>query len=165
MVYRDLNNSADIELKNGQSHVLYQPRNSFSTGQLRYTLAFKKFDKTQYSRFVEKRTAMMQAHELLAPHSALSAIPQRQDVKKGYMVMHGTLSAGGFGWISCAVDAATGKPLAIKEHRPKDLRAQDSVVRELKVGKLFTVRTKLVIRLVVKPSDNYPGTARIASHF
>ncbi|KAL8991361.1 MAG: hypothetical protein Q9177_000202 [Variospora cf. flavescens] len=132
VVYRDLNNSEDIELKNGQSQVLYQPRNSFSIGQLRYTLVFNNFDKMQYSRFVEKRNAIMQAHDLLAPHSALSAIPQRQDVKKGYMVMHGTLSAGGFGWISSAVDAATGMPLAIKEHRPKDLRAQDNVVRELK---------------------------------
>ncbi|KAI4157138.1 MAG: hypothetical protein L6R39_000764 [Caloplaca ligustica] len=144
VVYKDHNSSKDVELTNGQSHVLYQPQNTFSIGHLSYTLVFTEFDKTRYFRFVEKRNAIMRAHGLLAPHGALSAIPRREDTKRGRVVTHGTLSAGGFGWVSSGVHAATGVPLAIKEHKAKDLRAQDNVVRELKVGKLFTEQQGLL---------------------
>ncbi|KAL9003791.1 MAG: hypothetical protein Q9188_003354 [Gyalolechia gomerana] len=137
VLYRNLDTTKDIILSQGQSHVLYQPANLFSVGKLRYQLVFTEFSKAQYSSFVERRNAMMEACGLQAPHPLLSAVPQRQDVKRGSVISHGTLASGGFGWVSTGVHAQTGKPLAIKEHRAKTLRAQANIVREMDIGESF----------------------------
>lgn len=106
----------------------------------------------------------MAVHELLAPHNALSAVPQRQDVKRGRVITHGSLASGGFGWVSSGVDAVTGKPLAIKEHRPKDARAQAKVVWELEVGQSFNVSTSFVACLMISPNNKNLGAAGITPH-
>lgn len=164
VLYRVHDSSKDVVLNNGQSHVLYQSTNSFSIGKLRYTLVFAELNKTQYTRFVEKRNTMIEASGFQVPHNALSATPQRQDVKRGLVVKHGSLSSGGFGWVSSGVDASTGEPLAIKEHRPKNMHAQANVIRELKVGKLFNVSTSLATSMAVSAVYNYLGAARIAPY-
>lgn len=87
----------------------------------------------QYSKLIKKRNAMIEAYRFQVPHPAISAIPQRREMEKGPVVLHGSLSSGRFGldflWCRCL----NGDPLAIKEHKPKNMREHAVVRRELEV--------------------------------
>lgn len=103
---------------------------------------------------------MMEACGLQAPHPLLSAVPQRQDVKRGSVISHGTLASGGFGWVSTGVHAQTGKPLAIKEHRAKTLRAQANIVREMDIGESINVSIKPETGRTKLPTEITPRSCK-----
>ncbi len=128
-------------LTNGQGHVLYQSRNSFTVGRLHYVLVFTHFNDEQYSSFVEKRNALI--YGALTPHLQLSAVPRPTDVKRGLFITHGTMGHGAFGRVLPAVDAHTGEPLAVKQQQPTNQHQMDMIVREADLGAMFKVRRVL----------------------
>lgn len=126
-------------LRQGQKHVLYQKRNRFVLGKLQYTLVFESFTDQQYSRYQTARRGWLENVGCLAPHQALSAVPRQQDMKRGPVITHGSMSTGAFGWVFSAVDARNGTPLAVKEHRPWNTKSARDVRTELAIGKSFSV--------------------------
>ncbi|KAL8911341.1 MAG: hypothetical protein Q9171_003468 [Xanthocarpia ochracea] len=142
--YRLHDSAQPLLLSDGRGHVLYQRSNSFSVGQLHYTLEFADFDHDLYRRFVHERNTLLKALGLPDPHPALSAICRFQDTKRGLTITHGTLSTGKFGIVSAGVTAEYGEPIAIKQHRadnPHDIRR---IRREADIGHLFKLEQGLM---------------------
>ena len=105
VVHRSPNSPHPLPLTEGQGHVLYQMSNSFSVGLLHYVLEFAAFSAGQYERFVKHRNSLLEAHALPSPHTALSALWRQQDIKRGLIITHGTVSVGKFGVVSAGVMA------------------------------------------------------------
>ncbi|KAL9011372.1 MAG: hypothetical protein Q9173_003775 [Seirophora scorigena] len=135
--YDTTDRASPFVLGQGQKHVLYQPRNRIKIGSLSYNIVYENFDDTAYERYRAGRDNLLEEIGYSPPHAALSAIPRNQDAKKGPVVLHGTMSRGGFGWIFAAVNAEDGEPLAVKEHRIKDKECKSDVEREIKIGSSF----------------------------
>ena len=123
-----------IMLDQGEKFVLYQKTNSFKLGSLHYILTYENFTEDMYERFVSERYIVLRLSGYAAPHSSLSAVPRLQDNKRGPVILHGSLTSGKFGWISSGVNAETGDPLAVKEHRPKNEKELEAVINELDIG-------------------------------
>ena len=128
-----------VLLRAGEKRVLYQMRNRIVLGNLQYTLVFESQTAQQYSEYVTVRDGMFQDLEHSPPHHKLSALPRLQDMLRGPVVTHGTMSTGAFGWIYSAVDARSGEPLAVKEQRLKNKKQLYEIVNELSIGKIFSV--------------------------
>lgn len=142
--YQTHDGSRPVLLGSKGGHVFYQRSNTFTVGQLQYTLVFPKFSQENYSRFESKRNIMMGNCGLPLPHPGLSAVWQPHVEKKGPVVSYENVGHGQFGWISGAVECATGEPRAIKEQRPEDVRALQSIISEMEVGNLAKVKVSCV---------------------
>ncbi len=139
VVYRLHDSPHPLLLSNGQGHVLYQSSNSFAVGQLHYTLEFANFTDELYRRFVEQRNTILEPYGIPKPHAGLSAICRHQDTKRGPVITHGTLSTGKFGIVCAAVIAASGEPIAVKQHRADTQHELRLIRREADVGTQFKV--------------------------
>lgn len=137
--YDDPNSAEPIYLRSGDSRVMYAKSNLFSVGGLQYRLVFAPFNRQQYLNFVQQRNHMMQTCGLKAPHHALSAVNRREDTRRGLVVTHGTMGRGGYGWIYSGVDVVTGRPLAIKEHKPIKASYMEPITNEVNLGRMFNV--------------------------
>ncbi|KAL8697993.1 MAG: hypothetical protein Q9201_006811 [Fulgogasparrea decipioides] len=126
-----------VRLGAGQAHVLYQKSNSFSLGNLRYCLTFRTFLGAEYRNFVDARNALLAKCGWPAPHTALSAVPRSQDVKRSSVVTHGSYARGKFGWVSTAVHVRSGKPLVVKEQRATETRDLQRILGEIQLGATF----------------------------
>ncbi|KAI4287219.1 MAG: hypothetical protein L6R35_003520 [Caloplaca aegaea] len=135
--YDDPNSAEPIYLRSGDSRVMYAKSNLFSVGGLQYRLVFAPFNRQQYLNFVQQRNHMMQTCGLKAPHHALSAVNRREDTRRGLVVTHGTMGRGGYGWIYSGVDVVTGRPLAIKEHKPIKASYMEPITNEVNLGRMF----------------------------
>ncbi|KAL8899919.1 MAG: hypothetical protein Q9207_005946 [Kuettlingeria erythrocarpa] len=147
--YRLHDSAKPLLLPDGRGHVLYQRSNSFSVGQLHYTLEFADFNDDLYRRFVDEGNTLLKAFGLPDPHPALSAICRFQDSKRGLTITHGTLSTGKFGIVSAGVTIEHGEPVAIKQHRadtPHDMRR---IRGEADIGALFKLQQGLMPTLSV----------------
>lgn len=142
VLYR-IHDDSTVSLEKGQGHVLYQKNNSFTVGNLSYRLVFSDFTHEQYLSFLEKRNQVMEAGAFLAPHPSLSAVWRYQDSKKGYVITHGTIAVGRFGWVRAAVDTRTGEPLAVKRQEAKSKYDMEKIEKEHKVGLQFNVSTQI----------------------
>ncbi|KAL9004295.1 MAG: hypothetical protein Q9188_002884 [Gyalolechia gomerana] len=141
--YRAHDESQPILLTDGQGHVFYQKRNSFTVGRLHYELVFCDFSLQQYSEFLERRNELLYGSAELWPHLQLSAVPRSQDVKRGVVITHGTIGYGRFGRVYPAVYARSGEPLAVKHHQPTSKHEMNAITQEAYIGKLFRVRGPL----------------------
>lgn len=138
--YEVTDSASPLILGKGEKHVLYLPRNRIKIGDLYYNLIFEDFNyHNRYARYRKDRDDLFQALGYSIPHTALSAIPRPQDAKKGPVVLHGTMSEGGFGWVFAAVNARDGEPLAVKEHKVKNKRSRHDILSEIYFGGLFQV--------------------------
>ncbi|KAL8855508.1 MAG: hypothetical protein Q9178_007851 [Gyalolechia marmorata] len=147
--YRLHDSAQPLLLSDGQGHVLYQRCNSFSVGQLHYTLEFADFDHDLYRRFVDERNTLLKAFGLPDPHPALSAICRFQDTKRGLTITHGTLSTGKFGIVSAGVTTEYGEPVAIKQHRADNPHDMRRIRREADIGTLFKLQQGLMPTLSI----------------
>ncbi|KAL8653746.1 MAG: hypothetical protein Q9210_001917 [Variospora velana] len=144
IAYRVHDSSHPLLLSNGQGHVLYQSSNSFAVGHLHYTLEFADFTNERYRRFVEQRNAILEPYGFSKPHAGLSAIYRHQDTKRGPVITHGTLSTGKFGIVCAAVIAASGEPIAVKQHRADTQRELRLIHCEAEVGTQFKLNQGLL---------------------
>ncbi|KAI4137341.1 MAG: hypothetical protein LQ341_005185 [Variospora aurantia] len=149
VLYRLHDSAKPLLLSDGRGHVLYQRSNSFSVGQLHYTLEFADFNHDLYRRFVDERNRLLNAFGLPDPHPALSAICRFQDTKRGLTITHGTLSTGKFGIVSAGVTTEYGEPVAIKQHRADNPHDMRRIRREADIGALFKLQQGLMPTLSV----------------
>lgn len=140
VLYKTHDSHKPLSLGQGESHVLYQPSNSFSVGRLHYNLVFTEFGNDDYFAFVEKRNAVLYGPGTAIPHHGISAVPRPEDVKRGTVITHGILGYGGFGRVFPAVHARTGEPLAVKQHLPTKRSQLDAIALEADIGASFKVR-------------------------
>ncbi|KAL9608564.1 MAG: hypothetical protein Q9167_006610 [Letrouitia subvulpina] len=144
--YKVHDSSHPVLLSQEQKHVLYQKINNFRLGNLNYSFVYEEMKREEYAEFVAYRNKIFENLGHKFPHPAILAIPRQKDIKRGPVITHGTLGFGKFGWVYSGVNARTGEPLAIKEHRVKNLHEQRVIDNEIHVGMANCVgilRTKL----------------------
>lgn len=139
VVYKLHDETEPVRLMQGQGYALYQKRNPFIVYKLHYDLVFSDFGPQQYSEFQSKRNEWLYGPEHRWPYLELSAVPRREDVKRGIVITHGTRWYGAFGRVSPAVEARTGKPLAVKHHQPTTPSEMFAISREASLGISFKV--------------------------
>ncbi|KAI4162412.1 MAG: hypothetical protein LQ342_003978 [Letrouitia transgressa] len=159
--YRVHDSNHPTMLRQGQKHVLYQKTNSFTLGNLQYTFVFEDLTQEKYAEFIKRRNILFEDLGHQAPHPALSAIPRQQDVKRGPVITHGTLAFGKFGWVYSGVNAATGDPLAVKEHRPKNVQEQRIIDNEIDIG---MAECELLIPALDNLNDRDPGVGLLRTN-
>ncbi len=68
-----------LQLRSGESHVLFQRSNRFQLGKLEFLLKYEDVDAAGYATWLSARNALLATHNLSAPCKDIMALPWRQN--------------------------------------------------------------------------------------
>ena len=143
VIYESDNMKLQVELYEGDTHVLHHGVNSFSLGKLQFKLVYEQPDDAQYIKHIQTRN---QSHleadvDATTPHPCISAIPGKHHLRIDNFLLHDSISTGTFGYVHAAVDVRTGNPIAVKEIaiKSRNMVEDESLLHECTVSESFPV--------------------------
>ena len=140
-----------VRLLHPQSTVLHQPYNRFRLGLLEFAIVYPKIQHDRndpdYKSLMQARNDYMKLHlRVPLPHPAIPIVPQREiHIRHGLKIFR-TVGAGGFGWVSAAIDIATGDPYAVKETVIKHRDQVNEIRAEFDIGQCVPEGSEGLVR-------------------
>lgn len=140
-----------IRLTHPASTVLHQPYNRFRLGLLEFALIYPRVQhdrsNSDYRDLLQARNDYMKTHlRVPIPHPEIPLVPQRDTHIRNGLRIFRTVGAGGFGWVSAAIDTVTGDPFAVKETVIKHRDQINEIRAEFDIGSCIPANSLGLVR-------------------